>query len=424
MKCTALKFVISALLLSVTTLPAAAWSAQDQDAGGDTVTSMVPDSQRDLIAAAALRTLRWITQARSAIHDNDLDQARQSVQEASEHLELIAAARPAARLKEHIWVARQHMGYETAQDVIGDLTVIDTELLRLGETMPTAKAREHLQAAEALVLKNDTEAARQQLDRLESALFFTEFDLPLAASEEQILAAQEALVRNEPAAADKNLVAAEESIQFVILGGSASLVGARIHLLRAAKNYADEYYAAARADLAQAREWLRRAGAGSNKKSRREAHKLAAQIDALKDKLDVEAEDYSHTLRGFVHRNWVMIEREAEDLWVRYKRQQAANHTLHKLLDARMHLYYAEHDLAAGRNAHTVKKELESTDAYLEEALVEARPAQRKRIFQLRNEIQALQTDIGGDPKQSAVRYEKAMADLQGVIRGGPDGAD
>ena len=165
---------------------------------------------------------------------------------------------------------------------------------------------------------------KQELDRLEAALIFTEYDLPLAASEEQLLAARQALARNEPAAADKNLVAAEESIQFVTLGGSASLAGARTHLIRAAKNYADEYYAAAREDLAQASEWLRRAGAAGDEKSRQEARKLAAEIDALKDKLDVEADDYSHTLGGFVHRNWVMIEREAEDLWVRYKRQQAA----------------------------------------------------------------------------------------------------
>jgi len=252
MNCMLLKPVISAALLSGVAFLQPAWAAQDQNSIGDAVTSLAPDAQRERTASAALRTLRHITRARSAIHDNDLDQARQDVREALEHLELIAATRPAVRLKEHIWVARQHMGYETAQDVMGDLMVIDAELLRLDETMATAKAHQHLQTAEALILKNNTEAARQELDRLEAALIFTEYDLPLAASEEQILAAQQALARNEPAAADKNLVAAEESIQFVTLGGSASLAGARTHLIRAAKNYADEYYAAARADLAQA----------------------------------------------------------------------------------------------------------------------------------------------------------------------------
>jgi hypothetical protein len=413
------KPVISAALVGGIALLQPAWAGQEPNSIGDAVTSLAPDAQRERIASAALRTLRHITRARSAIHDNDLDQARQDVREALEHLELIAATRPAVRVREHIWVARQHMGYETAQEVVGDLMLIDAELQRLDESMATAKAHQHLQAAEALILNNNTAAARQELDRLEAALIFTEYDLPLAASEEQILAAQQALARNEPAAADKNLVAAEESIQFVTLGGSASLAGARTHLIRAARNYADEYYAAARADLAQASEWLRRAGAAGDEKSRQEAQKLAEEIDALKGKLDAEAGDHSDTLGGFLHRNWVLIERGAQDLWLRYKRQQAANHTLRKLIDARTHLYYAEHDLTKGRNTDSIKKELESTDAYLEEALSGAEPAIRERISQLRDEIAGLKNALGGDSKQSSARYDKAMTDLYELIHGG-----
>jgi hypothetical protein len=413
-----LKPVIAAALLGGVALLQPASAAQEQNRSGDAVTSLAPDAQRERTASAALRTLRHITRARSAIHDNDLEQAKQDVGEALEHLELIAATRPAVRLKEHIWVARQHMGYETAQDVMADLMVIDAELLGLDGTLATATARRHLQATEALILNNNTEAARQELDRLEAALIFTEYDLPLAASEEQLLAARQALARNEPAAADKNLVAAEESIQFVTLGGSASLAGARTHLIRAAKNYADEYYAAAREDLAQASEWLRRAGAAGDEKSRQEARKLAAEIDALKGKLEAEADDHSSTLGGFLHRNWVLIEREAQDLWLRYKRQQAANHSLRKLLDARTHLYYAEHDLAKGRNTDIIKKELESTDRYLEEALSGAEPALRERISQLRDEIAGLENGLGGDTKQTGARYDKAMIELYELIHG------
>ncbi len=416
MNCSVLKSVIAAVLLSGIAVPHATWAKQDQDNVGDTLTSKASATQREAIASAALRMLRHITQARNAIHKNDLDQAREDVQQARELLALVEAARPAVRLKEYIWVARQHMEYETAQDVIDDLTLIDAELLSLGDIVPTAKARRHLQRAQALMMKDDTKAARQELDRLEASLVFTEFDLPLAVSEQQILAAQEALARNRSAAADKNLVVAEESIQFITLGGSAPLVSARTHLSRAAKNYADEYYAAAGADLEQASEWLRRAGKDADEKSRKEAQKLAAEIEALKDKLDNEADDYTHTLNNFLHRSAALIEREAESLWLRYKRQQIANQTLRKLLDAKTHLYYAEHDLAKGRGTDAIRKELESTDRYLEEALSKAEPPMRERISQLREEIHALEEDLGRDREQDRARYERTMADLVHLI--------
>lgn len=411
-----LKSVIAAVLLSGIAVPHATWAKQDQDNVGDTLTSKASATQREAIASAALRTLRHITQARNAIHNNNIVEARKDVQQARELLTLVEAARPTVRLKGHIWVARQHMEYETAQDVIDDLTLIDAELLSLGDIVPTAKAHRHLQSAQALMMKDDTKAARQELDRLEASLVFTEFDLPLAASEQQILAAQEALARNRPAAADENLVAAEESIQFITLGGSAPLVSARTHLSRAAKNYADDYYAAAKAELAQASEWLWRAGKNADEKSRKEAQKLAAEIEVLKDKLDNEADDHTHTLSNFLHRSAALIEREAEDLWLRYKRQQAANKTLRKLLDAKTHMHYAEHDLAKGRGTDAIRKELESTDRYLEEALSEAEPPVRERIRQLREEVHALEEDLERDREQARARYEETMADLVHLI--------
>ena len=70
------KSVIATLLLSGVAVPHATWAKQAQKDVRDAVTSIAPAAQREAIASAALRTLRHITQARSAIHNNDLDQAR------------------------------------------------------------------------------------------------------------------------------------------------------------------------------------------------------------------------------------------------------------------------------------------------------------------------------------------------------------
>jgi hypothetical protein len=73
MNCSILKSVIATLLLSGAVVPHATWGKQTQEDVRDAVTSTAPAAQREAIAFAALRTLRHITRARSAIHNNDLD---------------------------------------------------------------------------------------------------------------------------------------------------------------------------------------------------------------------------------------------------------------------------------------------------------------------------------------------------------------
>ena len=102
---------------------------------------------------------------------------------------------------------------------------------------------------------------------------------------------------------------------------------------------------------------------------------------------------------------------------MRYKQQQTKNQTLRKLLDTKMHLFYAEHDLAKGRDADAIRKELKFTDRYLEEALSEAEPPERERISELRKEVRALEADLNGDSKQAIIRYEQAMVDLRQLIQ-------
>jgi len=374
-------------------------------------------AQQNAIGSAAIRTLRYVTQARSAIHSKDLKTAEQDLQRSKELLELIRAARPAASVKEHIWVARQHMEYESAEEVIDDLMLVDAELMNLSGITPTVEAHRHLQAAQAMLHAGNVQGAQTELDKLEASLIFTEIDLPLAAAEEQIITAQKMLVQGNPDAADKYLAAAEESIQFLAVVGSTPLARARDDLHSAARNYQEAHYAAARSDLTRASSWLRLASERSLEKGRQGAQQLAEEIDALKTKIEQEDDNKSHTLGGFIHRSLALIEHEAEGMWLRYKQQQASNQTLRKLIDAKLHLFYAGHELQRGDDIAAIRKELRSTDGYLVEALAEARPKIRERIVQVRAEVAAIEAGMGSDREDAKVRYEETMADLRRLIR-------
>ncbi|MFQ5642607.1 MAG: YfdX family protein [Thiogranum sp.] len=380
------------------------------------VTSM---EQRKAIGSAAIRTLRYVTRARSAIHGKDLKTAEQDLERARELLDLVRAARPAASIKEHIWVARQHMEYETAAEVRDDLMLIDAELVNLAGTTPTLEAHRHLQAAQSLLLADDVPAARTELDRLEAALVFTELDLPLAAAEEQIITAQALLTEGKTDAADKTLAAAEESIQFLAVLGSTPLARARDDLHSAADNYLEKHYAAARADLARAGSWLRLASERSAEKGKQGAQQLADEIEALGKRIEQETGNRAHTLGGFIHRSLALIEHEAESMWLRYRQQQAINKTLRGLIDAKLHLFYAGHELESDHDDALMRarEELRRADRYLGEALQEAQPEIRERITAVRVEIAAMEAGLDGDREDAKARYEETMADLRRLIR-------
>lgn len=57
---------------------------------------------------------------------------------------------------------------------------------------------------------------------------------------------------------------------------------------------------------------------------------------------------------------------------------------LRKLMDAKLHFNYAEHELKESDKVKSIKKELEKTDGYLEEAYKMAEPQIRERIKYIR----------------------------------------
>lgn len=81
--------------------------------------------------------------------------------------------------------------------------------------------------------------------------------------------------------------------------------------------------------------------------------------------------------------------------------QQASNQTLRKLIDAKLHLFYAGHELQRDDDNSTIRKELRSTDGYLGEALAEARPEIRKRVTQVRLEVAAIDAGLDNDREEA-----------------------
>lgn len=209
---------------------------------------------------------------------------------------------------------------------------------------------------------------------------------------------------------DKELDRSEEKIQ----PGSEinGLEVARLKLKRAIDNYKDGNLDAARHNLEVAIEWLNKASKNSKtKKSRQASRQLAVEIDAFKQRLDQLSEENENILVRFWHQTTAIIGREIDHLVHSYVELASSENTLRYLLDAKMHLYTAEHDLIVSHEFEDSVQELDSVLDYLDQAGEVAKTPLKEKIKDLRNRISLLEEQVKESPKAWQVNEEIALID-------------
>ena len=165
---------------------------------------------------------------------------------------------------------------------------------------------------------------------------------------------------------------------------------ARLKLQSAYRLYESGDIAAARKDLEEANQSLRKAieEKGSAKEQTQE---LANEIQALSEQLTSESEQQQNAILRYWHRSTALVAREMEDIIHRYNALLTTEQTLKPLLDAKMHLFYAEHDLFTNHDAELAEYELGNVIKYLDHALKTAKPEFKDRIIKIQKGVKALE---------------------------------
>lgn len=174
---------------------------------------------------------------------------------------------------------------------------------------------------------------------------------------------------------------------------------ARVKLQSAIKNYKNGDIDAAKYDLDIAIEWLNRAKKNSKtEKTRASSQMLAIEINDFNQQLKESSAENENALLRFWHKSTAIIEREVDQLVQGYIELSTSEKTLKHLLDAKMHLYTAEHDLLVSHNAHDSKQELDSVIEYLDKAGQDANPPIKEKILFLSNKIILLKEQVSQNP--------------------------
>lgn len=370
------------------------------------------------MSASATKVLHHIVEARFRIHKGESARAKHELHQAVSLIELIKAVRPKTRIANHIWVAERRLDYQKPQAVALDLIPIEISLTDLEDVVSARRARRHLQDTQAHLDRGDSEAARKELKQLTESLAQTEVDLPLNSTEQHISKALALLDKGESAKADEALSRAEAGVQFVSLGSSVPLAKARRSLWQAMENYSAGHHEAVEAQLTLALQWLERVKAGKDSKIGHEAQQLRREINELLDQESHKTPEAESALAGFWHRTVGLVEHQAEKLYHAWRDQESENHLYRQLIDAKMHLFYAEHELFVSHDADDAKQELKETIQYLQAAATETTGERKVRIEALIKEVEALASLSDNPDTKAHDQYDKALTDIRLMVKG------
>ncbi len=374
-----------------------------------------PAEERSMARSAA-HVLRYIADARSAIAANDIAKARSDLQRSLNLIDILKLQQPTVKVRDHIWVARKHLDYESAEEVAEDLVPIEADLTEIEGFVPVEKARRHIRSAGAYLKKGDKAGARKELEAADAALIYTEVDLPLSGTERQIIAAQKALDNQQLAKADKALKQAENGVRILSVAVGAPIIQARNSIWQASKDFAARDYAAAKANLAKASAWLDKAAQSTDKTTREEAMKLKHSLEGLKRQMNMTAQGAGAGLSRLWQRSQALVERESEKASATWGKLHGESATKKALIEAKLHLAYAQTAQFVKGKSEEVSNELNQAQNYLDKAAETSNKALKAKIHAITDELKQIKANLHDKSRKALARYDKVKEDLLQAI--------
>jgi hypothetical protein len=405
-----LKPIATAILLgglSTTTVSALALAADVRQQSATMETS-ASQGEEEVISSAGAKVLRHIAQARNYNHQRNEKAATEQLQEATALLATINRALPTSVIKSQIAAGKTQLEEERTTDLVPIATSLD----ELSGSLPVTYAKKHLDKARQYLEQGEPEGAMAELDAIDAALVYTEVDLPLGATEHLIDLAQAKYAEGNLDAADQALKAAEDEVVYLSLAVDEPLVAARSSLWRAAQHHAAGTIALAKTDLDRAIHDLELAAEGTDQKARKAIHSLRQQVVSLRNSIADET-DLSSRLEEFWRRADALAQRSVEHVTTGWERLLSDSGVKSDLIEAKLHLAYAEIDRFTAQRPDQAEQELRQAESHLHQAASRSLGDEQATINQIRDDV----AHLGSVDAQREGDYEHVQTRLRNLIQ-------
>lgn len=380
-----------------------------------------PSREEPTVRRAALLALRNISRARLDLHRSKLASARHALIEAGGVLGSVREDLATAPAKNFIQIARRHLEYEQPHQVVEDLPPIYFELGMLSGYLPTGKAKLHIDKAKEYLEGNDKRGAAKELAMAEDSLVLIEVEFPLTLTQQYVKTAQGYLAAGKPRKADKALLSAEKTAITLYTGmnsPSFPLFQAKRNLWLALQGYPTAKVAEEGPFLEQARGYLEKAAAGRGSKGNEEAGKLAKEIAGLEKKLSVEGKLAESELKAAWEKSKALSERDVDYLATSWEQEMAGRAPEDNLIEAKLHLAYAESYQLTGGEPTKAVEEIDKTEAYLARDLKGRSLGEgaRRNIGVLKRKLEQIKQHPGKNDAAVQESYDAIAGELNGMI--------
>jgi len=197
------------------------------------------------------------------------------------------------------------------------------------------------------------------------------------------------------------------------MGGESSLQRAERNLRQASRNYSTGRLPQAKAYLDKGAEYLAMAAHSGLVNAHQEIAKLSDELGRLKRQFDQG--DKEKELKSLWERGKALGERSGDYLSARLEQGSGKMVGEDNLIEARLHVAYAQSYQLTAEEPAEAGKELERAAAYLEKARQErqADPALRRKLEELLKQITYLKQYVQKSDADTRERYEKLKVELK-----------
>lgn len=381
----------------------------------DSQTLMMPDGV-SFIAFNVAKTLRHLASARRDIFQKKISSAQSELGEALTLIDEMKSRFLSSRLQELVATGRIRLTYQEPKQVLAYLELITPAFADIQEPAAAREAKDMLVRTEGFLKKSDKETADLELAALMEVLIDKTATRSLAHAERQVLNAASELNRHQMRNADQAVERAEGGLRIIAFGEYMPLVQTKQTSRQAHLDHAKGRWPAAKADLEQASRYLEHALTDASARGQKEIRNLYDDIRGLLVKSTQSREQLGKTIKGLWERGESLAERARDFENAGWERFQASSPGAVNLIEARLHVNYAEtYELTTGEN-QKAGTALDRANSYLSKAVPQMSENVKPKLEGIETELTAAKMAVGTNDRAQKDRYDSIKDDLTRLI--------
>ena len=285
------------------------------------------------------------------------------------------------------------------------------------EPATSREATEALERAKTFLKNSDKEAADHELAALEEVLNFKTAARPAGLVEKYLLAAEAQLDKSQPENADRSIEAAEDSLRFLAVKVDTPMFQAKQSLWQATLDYTAGRWSAAKADLGRASALLEQAVKTASTDNRVEIRSLDRDVHELIKKTAQDEQILGDSISGLWRRSESLADRAFDYQVAAWEKLQSAGTGSEDLIEAKLHVAYAEIDEFTSRDKQKSETELEKAESYIGQAIPQMSGKAKPELEKVEKELTLAKTEIRKDEPGQKERYAAIKDTLSSLIQ-------